>query len=422
VGDRDEGESQKAYKKRATQYWIEQWKEAAEDSLQTYKGLKSETGYFRWDIRRQKLEEIHEKKAVTISRDRALNRLRILWSYILSLPAKALSKKMRQLLEDNREENGYITFNDEFFDDQAWIPKQVLKGGECVFPETETLFKPYDLEGMTTNWCSDLRKCILDVFGSRGLMVSSFKSEFPEQVWNCWKSFNFSPDEMGEEAVCLTKGNQVIAAVLLEVWSDSLDSNMYTCVEKEDTLYMKACGALVCEDERLAYLLQLYLLLQNSEDSFRHVIARIPQAQGCPNFSAMADMAHLFGYKRCFGKDVLSSLPASYPKVHLSPESLDSFNMDLDPMWNIEPNSMFVSAKAKEQARLAKKQYFMARKYPSKSEMLGTFYVLHWLLKDSANNLINGFYDGDGLSVKSYNGSSTMTTFELKAAKLLSNK
>jgi hypothetical protein len=98
-GKKKKKETEKKYEERAFKFWEDQWKLAAENTMEFLQGYDNEVdedaGY-RWDVRLQK----HERRVVKkhpLNRDVLTTRLQILWSFILSLPKNSFVFKQKML-------------------------------------------------------------------------------------------------------------------------------------------------------------------------------------------------------------------------------------------------------------------------------------------------------------------------------------
>jgi hypothetical protein len=105
-----------AFRHRVEESWKELWREEALNSYKETHGFDDErmkgSGIFRWDVRRQKLEDVRENTLgpiESLTKFKALQRLKIIWNWIDKLP-----KNIRDLIP-NYEKDGYATLSDEDF-------------------------------------------------------------------------------------------------------------------------------------------------------------------------------------------------------------------------------------------------------------------------------------------------------------------
>lgn len=124
---KNEHETFSAYRQRVETSWKELWKEEALNSYKETHGFDDErakgSGIFRWDVRRQKLEDLRENTFCPIeslTRFRALQRLKIIWDWIGSLP-----KNIRDLVPFY-EKDGYATLSDDSFIFKHWSQEKKI--------------------------------------------------------------------------------------------------------------------------------------------------------------------------------------------------------------------------------------------------------------------------------------------------------
>jgi hypothetical protein len=252
--------------------------------------------------------------------------------------------------------------------------------------------------------------------------------------------------------------DQESATIESQPWAEG-DTEEFNKIDDgiKHSLYMRAGGSREPQTRRMFFMLELFALAELSHLGFNGVIARIPRSSNngfAPNFAAMADQAQVMGFQRAVSpalqpnftgshseaaaRDaVIAAFPADALPISFSNEALDIFkfrhNHTEDALFG--PFTIHLAKVMTQQAYEASrdlsksffevpqpsrtkwnnfskdaqtlqpflKAYFAARVYPTASQMLGSYTILHELLKGNHNNLLMaGSIDLSGGSHRMY--------------------
>lgn len=313
---------------------------------------------------------------------------------------------------------------DHLLDELLDTASQVYdEGQEGAANETRAYLKIYALIGADSRvhallWCQkwDMTKeaAVLDIKTNR-----LFEFDVPDQ-------------------------GQIFATVDSQPWTEG-DTNEFDKVDAglKSSLYFKAGGAREPKNRRLFFLLQLFAFAEFATYGFNAAITRIPRSSVngfAPNFAAMADQAQTMGFQRAIspanqpnftGSDnetaakdaVTAAFPQDAPPISYSAEALDVFSFrhnetvnalfgpfllqlgkvqtqaafqharDLSASFLDGPHSLKTWNSWSNDAQAMQphlKAYFAVRVYPTAAQMLGSYTILHELMKGANNNLLMG--------------------------------
>jgi hypothetical protein len=121
-----QGESAADHRKRVSESWKKLWSSAASEAYKERQGLGRDNlrgngeAVFRWDVRRQRLEDAHDlhlSDVDALSRTKAVQRLRVIWQWLCKLPEQFKSAAFSDI---KFEEDGFAVLNDDSFAIDTW--------------------------------------------------------------------------------------------------------------------------------------------------------------------------------------------------------------------------------------------------------------------------------------------------------------